>query len=236
MTKQETIRGWYREHQASFQRFAHESGSELQRLRWAKPSSSTYLVIYMIDGCCLFVTGDLGSAVYRWSSPLAFDWLANCDLSYFAGKCEASENGRQHEEWSQAKCEAEAEYRVEIWYQGDGQYVLADKLGDESFADQDWSQLSPALKRRALDYFSEIVLELDEDWSSFVSAYCGSQHEWCEFIGEHLELFDWESAGCGMETSLRCQAHLIGIQMAVAQATLAAAPLKTQTPESSSGE
>lgn len=220
MNKQETTRGWFREHRATFQQFVAGGGGELRRLRWSKRDSSIYLVIYVIDGCCLYVTGDLGSAVYRWSQPLTFEWVANCDASYFSGKCEASENGRGHEEWSQKKCAEEAEYRVETWYQGEGQYILASKLGEAAhYAETDWSGLTEDQKRRALNYFSDVVLELGEDWSSFVHGRCGSQQEWCNFIGEHLDYFDWESGGCGMEVSLRCVSHLVGLQMAVEQAS-----------------
>lgn len=39
------------------------------------------------------MVGDIGEAVYEWGQDVTLDFLANCDLHYFFGKMQASEEG-----------------------------------------------------------------------------------------------------------------------------------------------
>lgn len=65
-----------------------------------KAKSTDWLMRYtIVGGINLVVTGDLGSAVYRWGEPISFPWLAGLSLSYMMSKCEASEWGRYAREW-----------------------------------------------------------------------------------------------------------------------------------------
>lgn len=72
---------------------------------WAQPDSGDCLIRYTIVAeRYLIVTGDLGDAVYEWSRPLSFEWLSGLSLSYFAEKCQASENGRGNRTWCAKAC------------------------------------------------------------------------------------------------------------------------------------
>lgn len=80
---------WFKEHNP-------EVGSQVSNhIRWRRPDTTNYLVDYTIIGQNLVVTGDLGSAVYKWSQILTWEFLLGCDLHYMLEKCEASEVGRQ---------------------------------------------------------------------------------------------------------------------------------------------
>jgi hypothetical protein len=75
----------------------------MEVLKWKKPDSSSYMIKYILTGNTLCVYGDLGEAIYRWSSPITFKWLSELDLSYFKGKCQASEVGRDFKEWDESQ-------------------------------------------------------------------------------------------------------------------------------------
>lgn len=77
---------WFKDHHYEFR--------GLNSVRWGGKSSN-YSVHYVIYGSVLFVCGDLGEAVYCWSSNITWEFLAGLDLVYFHSKCQASESGRQ---------------------------------------------------------------------------------------------------------------------------------------------
>lgn len=74
-------------------------GCEVRRIRWARPGSMVNRVDFLSWPGTLFVSGDLGGAVYSFHRTLSLEGLANSNLSYFASKCEASEDGRGFESW-----------------------------------------------------------------------------------------------------------------------------------------
>ncbi len=76
-----------------------KADSDEHMIQWKKPGTGNNSVVYLLHRNLLFVGGDLGSAVYCWSQCITLDFLAGCNLDYFAGKCEASEVGRSFNEW-----------------------------------------------------------------------------------------------------------------------------------------
>ena len=92
---------WFADHRAIFttRDLADDTQWELQTLYWGKPGTGMYSIRYVIMGPVLMVWGDLECAVYRWSSEISWEFLAGCDLQYFAGKCDASPKGRDYEDY-----------------------------------------------------------------------------------------------------------------------------------------
>lgn len=98
--KENEIRAeWFKDHHSGYSVMKDEQGNEMERLRWGRPNSTNYAVWYVRMGSVLFVTGDLGSAVYRWGESVTLEWISRCDIGYFAEKCEASEEGREFKVW-----------------------------------------------------------------------------------------------------------------------------------------
>lgn len=97
------IRDWFLKHIAKFSTYRNEQDERIEFLFWTRPDSSIYRIRYMIYHNLLFVSGDVGEAIYRWSSEISFSWLAGLDYSYFSGKCQASEVGRDYISWDQDK-------------------------------------------------------------------------------------------------------------------------------------
>jgi hypothetical protein len=80
-------------------------GSDLGRLeymRWQEPGTWNCGIDYMARCGNLYVSGDLGEAIYCWyAKALSLEWIAGLNLDYFHGKTSASELGRMLEnyEW-----------------------------------------------------------------------------------------------------------------------------------------
>lgn len=83
MDEIETI--WFKDHVATAQMIDHR----LTRIFWNKPGTRCFSIVYLIDENNLFVTGDLGEAVYSWSGKIDLHFIRNCELDYFKSKCKA---------------------------------------------------------------------------------------------------------------------------------------------------
>ena len=107
MSREERIKKDFESHIAIIDQFVRKDVNmpkvDIEVLTWKKPGSYNYYVKFMVVGNTLFVYGDLGEAIYQWSEGITFEWLSNLDLPYFAGKCQASEVGRDFKEWNERK-------------------------------------------------------------------------------------------------------------------------------------
>jgi hypothetical protein len=70
-----------------------------ERLVWRDPNTMIGFVKYLCDGCYLYVSGDLGDAIYKWNEQVTLEWIAGCNLQYFESKCVASEKENNYKEW-----------------------------------------------------------------------------------------------------------------------------------------
>lgn len=166
---------------------------ELQTLDWRKPDSWHCAIRYVIQGPVLFVWGDLEAAVYRWSSNISFDFLAGCDLQYFEGKCEASPKGRDYRDFDP--------------YDG-----LADLDEQLKYREEEGSDAPPP--PHLVDEARHAIQCGREDW-----------HAWLRDNGYDMFGDCWYeyAPSIGMSIARTCEAHLIGIKMAFAQASSAKA-------------
>ena len=105
---------WFPQHAARIVRYEAPLNGDIHNppihsLIWAKPGTSTYLVRYILINSTLVVTGDLGSAIYRWGhdKEIGFEWIARCDFCYFASKIEGL-NRVELREWCAEVCELKA--------------------------------------------------------------------------------------------------------------------------------
>lgn len=131
---------WFKDHAIHSRLLLVEAGTpspRIELLRWRRPASGTFSVDYLIYGNTLFVAGDIGGAAYRWGQQVTFEWLAGCDLHYFAEKCEASETGRDFEYWD----EDTAKQRIEEWGHECGQHrKLIKRLHDNAHTKSDFQE------------------------------------------------------------------------------------------------
>jgi hypothetical protein len=93
--------GWFKDHEVT--RYTDDL------IVWMKPGTSIYSVKYRIDQNSLIVVGDIGEAVYQWSSTLTWAFLNGTDFSYFHSKCRASPKGFPWYDWSEERAKEQLE-------------------------------------------------------------------------------------------------------------------------------
>lgn len=95
----------FRDHKASYHVFnkiceENKKPIRIEFLEWKKEKSNLYAITYMLNNGFLHVSGDLGSATYRFYDDCDLEWISKCDISYFYSKCEASETGKNFTFWN----------------------------------------------------------------------------------------------------------------------------------------
>lgn len=109
------VRNEFRNHVATFSKCKDEAGNVIERMRWAEPDTGINAITYLFHGGYLSAIGDLGDAVYRMNGRDHMTYFTS--LSHFQEKCEASEVGREFNEW----CSDTAEEEIEKYFIQDEQ-------------------------------------------------------------------------------------------------------------------
>ncbi|MBC9783514.1 hypothetical protein H1S01_03180 [Heliobacterium chlorum] len=89
-TEKEIRERWFRDHQATLT----EHG-DLKVLEWRRLGTSSYYVRYVFDRNMMYVSGDLGSAVFWFTEHADVHTQATYSLSYFEGKMVAFSDDRR---------------------------------------------------------------------------------------------------------------------------------------------
>lgn len=88
--EREVIRNeWFKDHVATL---AEHDGVTI--LDWSKPGSSFYSVRYIFSGSSLFITGDIGDAVFSLTWRATIDSFEKVNLGYLMGKLSCSSRDR----------------------------------------------------------------------------------------------------------------------------------------------
>jgi len=143
MSREERIKKDFETHVSTITQYAkldiNDQGNDIEVLTWKKPDSYNYMIRYIVSGNTLCVHGDLGEAIYQWSQNLTFEWLSKLDLQYFAGKCQASEVGRDFKEWDEHKAlETLKQFEEEEYFKWE---EFEEKGGEEALCDErEWEE------------------------------------------------------------------------------------------------
>lgn len=183
--EKDIMKWWFPDHEVT-----HFCESDhISHLRWQKPGTCVYQVDYYVTGGTLIVTGDIGDAIYRWSSPVAFHWIAPLSLGYFAEKCVASEVGRSFVEWDERIARVYLDWQI----------------------NNDFEEIQDDPAEKATQWMIDL-----QNANPHGAIY--SQHEWTEWLNYHgAEFFGdeyYEHYGIGNIVNMRCQGHLIGLREA----------------------
>ena len=106
MNREERLRAdvrktWFKNHEVlEHSTLEDENGNKVERLVWGQKGTNIFRMVFLRLGGRLFVCGDAGEAAFGWHSSIGtLENMAHTSLDYFAGKCQASEEGRSFREW-----------------------------------------------------------------------------------------------------------------------------------------
>lgn len=98
--KKEIKENWFKNHVAEIK---GEEG--LQEIYWSKSGTNMYRTKYVLSGNNIFISGDIGEAVYSLTCSATLDNIKDFNLGYFTGKLEAFCEDRWNFDQSLAKKE-----------------------------------------------------------------------------------------------------------------------------------
>lgn len=81
---------WFKDHKATL-----TNQGDLQVLNWSKPSTCIYGVRYIFDGCRMYITGDIGEAIFVLTWKATLKSFNDLSLSYFTEKMRAYNGERR---------------------------------------------------------------------------------------------------------------------------------------------
>lgn len=76
---------WFKDHIAEFEKL----NDRVAVLDWYKPNTCCYYTRYVFDGSKLYVSGDIGEAVFCLTEKASIESIKDYDLHYFHGKLAA---------------------------------------------------------------------------------------------------------------------------------------------------
>ncbi len=104
------VRNEFKNHVATYSKCEDGAGAVIERMHWQKPDTGINSITYLFHGHYLMAIGDLGDAVYRMHGRNHMVYFNS--LSHFQEKCEASEVGREFNDW----CSNAAEEQIEKYF------------------------------------------------------------------------------------------------------------------------
>ena len=202
MSKKYDTSEWFKNHVATIKKYG-EGKEEIIIIDWREPKSCHFYVNYIIFKNRLYVYGDIGEAVYCWSSEIGLNFLKRISLDYFASKCEASETGRDYEDWDQDKA-----------------YESAIDILKEQYEDEKCVDIKNLSEKETEEILNQWIEEKDE-FLTFdeLRDACYTKDGWYNFLSEHQEFFgcDFYEYSGGTIIHIRCDGHLTGLKMAIQQ-------------------
>ena len=81
---------WFKEHKATL-----TTQGDLKVLDWSKPNTGIYGVRYIFDGCRMYITGDIGQALFELTWTATLKYFEDTYLNYFESKMKAFSDERR---------------------------------------------------------------------------------------------------------------------------------------------
>lgn len=198
---------WFKDHKAKLEKLSED----VSILTWRAPGTSSYYVRYVFDCNKIYITGDLGDAIFKIYDKVDLEKAANVDIYYFHKKLTA----RDEEKWAFNGEKAIQRLKEEI------EQIAERKL--EYLGLDDISELEKELT----DEEEKKVALLDEHIEMFKSMFesveeCSYRSKWVQCVySEYLDAIDDYDSDfyewifdIGNEYPRSVQAFLIGLKMA----------------------
>lgn len=199
-TKKYIRENWFKDHKAVLTKHG-----DLEVLDWRKPGTCCYAVRYVFDGDKMYITGDIGEALF-WLT-----WKANVhsfngiSTGYFMEKMRAFSDDRYDFEQNEAKSRL-IEWKNEIL---ESNYPLDDDYDEEDnwYPERD----------EFIEKIDELICEVDNCNTESMWAGIVNSEPYNSFISEYdCDYWEWIYS-IGNETSARIYGYIVGLQMASEQ-------------------
>ena len=128
---------WFKDHKATL----ITDTPDVKVIGWQAPGTWIYGMRFILHRRWLTVLGDLGEAVFEWSSDLDLEFLSTLNFGYFAGKCRASESGREFTTFDADVLKTELEQYIKEANEEDRERLteMRDSVGSDCDKDE-WRQ------------------------------------------------------------------------------------------------
>lgn len=205
--EKEIRESWFKEHIAKFEKLS----DRISVLEWCKPRSSFYYCRYVLDGSRLYITGDIGDAVFRFTEIISLEKFSEYSIDYFYRKLTSFEDD---------KCSfdsniAIARMKEEIKY-------IKENMDYDTDYDEDDNEievLADTSGNKERNKYINILKELMEESES-----CFNKKSWDYEINQRYDvLSDYDSDiaewiySAGDAIPHRVYGYLIGLKMAYDQ-------------------
>lgn len=145
----------------------------IEFLLWGQPGTSNCRVHYYFHASTLMVTGDLGSATYRWSyeSDMNMEWVSKLNLDYFAGKTETLQGRGQPKQWDSRV----AVQRGIEWFNEEENKQYLKEIDDwQSYisSKEEWANFLAADSNPVFDTRSPLIEAGASEWGDVLDIRC----------------------------------------------------------------
>ena len=192
------IKEWFDKHVAEFKKY----DDRVSALSWGRPGSSSYYTRFVFDGSRMYVTGDIGDAVFCFTEKASIKSIITYGIGYFHGKLSALDEDK----YSFDSDVAIARIREEI----------AEIISDEEI---DLDNASDVERKKMIDNHIDLLREL-----IIASESCCNKSGWSYEVNQRYDdLCDYDCDiaewifSAGDIIPYRVQAYLVGLKMAYEQ-------------------
>ena len=199
--KQEIKKHWFQEHKATLTKHG-----DLTVLNWRKEGTVCYAVRYVFDGDKMYITGDIGEALFwvTWKADIhSFNGIST---HYFMEKMRAFSDERYDFDSNEAK------ERMEKWRSE----ILEDRFPID--ADEDNDDNKENFEREEfIDEMDDLIGEVDNCNTSSMWAGIVNSESYNSFISEYdCDYWEWIYS-MGDVVPARIYGYIVGLQMASEQ-------------------
>lgn len=199
---------WFKDHKAKLEKLS----DDVSIMTWKAPGTCSYYVRYVFDYNKIYITGDLGDAIFKIYDKVNLEKAASFDIYYFHKKLTA----RDEEKWEFSEVKAIDRLKEEIAQieENKSEYLGLDEDGigiREGLSDEEAEKVD--IYDEQIEMFNNMIDSAGE---------CSSRGNWvqcvyCDYLDPlsdyDSEFYEW-IFDIGNAYPRNVQAFLIGLKMA----------------------
>lgn len=209
---------WFSEHKATVERHG-----DLTVVKWRKPNTGVYAVRYVFDEHYLYISGDIGEAVFNFTWDAKPSDFKRIDIDYLHGKLAAIRNADEYDFVGDVAIDT-----IKTCWKDELDETYADEIKDDETEEYEGIYMTSEDASEYLTSYPEIakadVINITEELFEAAEESC-SQHDWIDRISRinwdkiDQDAYEW-LYDCGNVYAYRFLAYLVGLQMIAEQISL----------------